>query len=69
MTRDRWLITAAGAAAVTVVVAVQVVTQAARAEVAPAQGAPIVAAGTDALAGLVVVPERLRGNDYRRLAI
>ena len=67
MTRDRWLIPAAVAAAVSVVVAVQVVTQAARADVAQV-GAPTVAAGADVLAGVVVVPARVRGNDYRRAA-
>ena len=67
MTRDRWLIPAAVAAAVSVVVAVQVVTQAARADVAQV-GVPTVAAGADVLAGVVVVPARVRGNDYRRAA-
>ena len=67
MTRDRWLIPAAVTAAITVVVAVQVVTHGSRADVTQA-GAPKVAAGADVLAGIVVVPERVRGTDYRRAA-
>ena len=68
MTRSRLLVPAAVAAAVTVTVAVQVVSQAARADVTPQAGAPTVAAGADVLKGVIVVPERVRGNDYRRAA-
>ena len=58
-----WL---AAAAALAVVVAVQVLTGAgSRASTARA-GAPIVQPGVDVLAGISVVPRRERGNDYRR---
>ena len=67
MTRDRFLLPAATAAAVAVIVAVQVVGQAARADVA--QGSPpTVKAGADVLGGVAVVPDRVRGSDYRRAA-
>ncbi|MCB1289963.1 HNH endonuclease family protein [Mycolicibacterium sp.] len=59
-----WL---AAFAAIALVVAVQVVS-ADRGERATGTGAPTVAPGTDVLAGVGVVPERIRGNDYRRSA-
>ena len=60
-----WL---AAVAAVAVVVAVQVVLAAGRSARGAQSGAPRVAPGADVLAGIVVVPERIRGNDYRRTA-
>ena len=68
MTRDRLLVTAGAAAVVSVAVAVQVLTQSARADLTAQGGAPTVAADADVLSGIVVVPERVRGNDYRRAA-
>lgn len=62
------LLASAGAAVVAVIVAVQVVMQAARAEVTVGRGAPVVPAGTDVLAGIAVVSARERGSDYRRAA-
>lgn len=59
-----WL---AAFAAIAVVVAVQVVS-AGRSGLMTGTGAPTVAPGTDVLAGVSVVPERVRGNDYRRSA-
>ncbi len=52
-----------------VVVAVQVTASAQRADrfVALAD-VPTVAAGVDVLAGVVVIPQRIHGNDYRRAA-
>ena len=58
-----WL---AAVAVVSVVVAAQVLT-AARPS-GPQAGAPALAPGTDLLAGLTVVPARVRGRDYRRSA-
>ncbi len=58
-----WL---AAIAAVAVFVAVQVLSAAEPS--GPAAEAPIVAAGSDVLAGIVIVPARIRGNDYRRAA-
>jgi hypothetical protein len=61
------LIWLAAVAAVTVLVAVQVLA-AARASRPGLAGAPIVAAGTDLLAGISIVSARVRGEDYRRTA-
>jgi hypothetical protein len=58
-----WL---AAIAAVAVFVAAQVLSAAKPS--GPAAGAPTVAAGSDVLAGIDVVPARIRGNDYRRAA-
>jgi len=54
-------------AAIAVVVAVQVVS-AGRSGPVTGAGAPTVSPGTDVLAGVSVVPGRIRGNDYRRAA-
>lgn len=59
-----WL---AAVAAVTVLVAVQVLANA-RASRPGLAGAPIVAVGTDVLAGITVVAGRVRGDDYNRAA-
>jgi hypothetical protein len=61
--RTRWL---AAFAALAVIVAAQTVAQQAGREVPP--GLPTVSAGSDLLAGVAVVPERVRGYDYRRAA-
>lgn len=57
-------------AVLTVVVAAQVLVHQNRVaeERAGAAGAPTVAPGTDVLAGIELVPSRIRGNDYRRSA-
>lgn len=62
----RTLLWLAAAAAVAVLVAGQVLSAASPST--PRVGAPVVAAGTDVLAGISVVPERVRGHDYRRTA-
>ena len=59
-----WL---AAFAAIAVLVAAQVVS-AARTDPLAGSGAPTVAPGVDLLAGVRVVDERVRGNDYRRAA-
>jgi hypothetical protein len=66
MKRLAWLV---AAVALTVVVAAQVTAAAQRADrfVALAD-VPTVAAGVDVLAGVVVIPQRIHGNDYRRAA-
>ena len=60
-----WL---AAFAALTVIVAAQVITAAGHSDPAAAAQAPTVAPGTDVLAGLALVPERIRADDYRRAA-
>ena len=63
-----WLI---AAVAVTILVAVQVTTAAAREDrfVAGAgDDVPVVAAGVDVLAGIPTIPMRVREHDYRRAA-
>lgn len=67
MTR-RTLLWPAAAAALSVVVAVQVIGDAGRTGAAERAPAPVVAAGVDVLAGVTVVPDRIRENDYRRAA-
>jgi hypothetical protein len=64
--RLAWLV---AGVALTVVVAFQVTAAAQRADrfVALAD-VPTVAAGVDVLAGVVVIPQRVHGNDYRRAA-
>jgi hypothetical protein len=57
----------AGAAAVAVVVAAQVV-GGARSDLAGQAGMPTVRAGSDVLAGVATAPTRARGFDYRRSA-
>ncbi len=58
-----WL---AAIAAVAVFVAVQALS--ATRPSGPGAAAPTVAAGSDVLAGIAIVPARIRGNDYRRAA-
>jgi hypothetical protein len=58
----------AGAAALAVVVAAQVVSGAAGQDQAAGGLMPAVRPGVDVLAGIAVVPRRVRGNDYRRSA-
>jgi hypothetical protein len=60
-----WL---AAAAVLAVIVAGQVLSGAGRADLTARTAAPVLAAGTDVLAGVRVVPRRLRENDYRRAA-
>ena len=60
-----WL---AAMASLSVIVAGQVISGAGRADLTANAAAPVVAAGTDVLAGIRVVPRRVRGNDYRRAA-
>jgi hypothetical protein len=69
MTRKR-LVWMALAAALAVIVAYQTVSSAAERSAAFVAGAdvPTVAPGVDVLAGVVEVPERVRGHDYRRAA-
>lgn len=66
MTRGGWL---AAAAALAVLVAVQTVAGE-RTAAPPSAGAdpPTVAPGADVLEGVVVIPARVRGHDYRRAA-
>lgn len=60
-----WL---AAAALLTVIVAAQVLSGTGRSEPSARASAPVLAAGTDVLAGVRVVPSRVRGNDYHRAA-
>ena len=60
-----WL---AAFAALTVIVAAQVIIAARHSDPAAGAQAPTVAPGTDVLAGLALVPERIRADDYRRAA-
>lgn len=62
----RTLLWLAAAAAVAVPVAGEAATTARTS--APHAAAPTISAGVDVLAGVSVVPARLRGNDYRRAA-
>jgi len=55
-------------AALAVIVAAQVTTAARHSDPTAGAQAPTIAPGIDVLAGLVVVPERVRGYDYRRSA-
>lgn len=66
MSRTRWLIAAVGLA---VVVAIQVTVASGRSTrfVADAD-VPTVAPGVDILAGIPLIPARIRGHDYRRAA-
>jgi hypothetical protein len=60
-----WL---AAAAMCAVIVAAQVLSGAGRIDPTAHAAAPVLAAGTDVLAGVRTVPTRVRGNDYRRAA-
>jgi hypothetical protein len=62
------LIALAAAAAIAVIVAVQVLLAAGDRAHATDGEAPSVAPGVDILAGIIVVPLRIRGHDYRRAA-
>lgn len=60
-----WL---AAAALLSVIVAAQVVAGSRQTDPTARAAAPVLAAGTDVLAGVRMVPQRVRGNDYRRAA-
>lgn len=60
-----WL---AAAAMLSVIVAAQAIAGDRHADLGAQAAAPALAAGTDVLAGVRVVPSRVRGNDYRRAA-
>jgi hypothetical protein len=64
----RTLLWLAALATVAVIVAAEVLFERTRADPAALAGVPTVAAGTDVLAGIVTVPQRIRGHDYRRAA-
>lgn len=66
--KRRHLLWPAAAAAVSVVVAAQVLSGTGGSGPAAGAGAPTVRPGVDVLAGVPVVPRRVRGNDYRRSA-
>ena len=66
--KRRTLLWLAAAASLSVIVAGQVISGAGRADLTAQASAPVVAAGADVLAGVRVVPSRVRGNDYRRAA-
>jgi len=64
----RWAWLAAGVL-LAVVVAIQVMTSTARSDrFVAAADVPTVAPGVDVLAGIAEIPQRIRGNDYRRAA-
>ncbi|MCV7345711.1 HNH endonuclease family protein [Mycolicibacterium rhodesiae] len=67
--RRRHLIWLAVIAALSVIVSVQVTSSANHPDAMIARAdVPTVVPGTDVLDGIVVIPQRLRGNDYRRAA-
>ena len=67
--RRRSLIWLSAMAALAVIVAAQVVSSAGDSQSLVARAdVPTVAPGSDVLAGIVVVPQRIRGYDYRRAA-
>ncbi len=66
--KRRTLLWLAAAALLSVIVAAQVLSGAGSAALTARAAAPVLAAGTDVLAGVRVVPSRVRGNDYRRTA-
>ncbi|MBI3690586.1 MAG: hypothetical protein HY239_08010, partial [Mycolicibacterium aromaticivorans] len=67
--RRRSLIWLAVIAALAVIVSVQVTSSTSHPDAMIARAdVPTVAPGTDVLDGIVVIPQRLRGNDYRRAA-
>ncbi|WP_431239527.1 HNH endonuclease family protein [Mycolicibacterium aichiense] len=67
--RRRPLIWLAVIAALAVIVSVQVTSSTSHPDAMIARAdVPTVAPGTDVLDGIVVIPQRLRGNDYRRAA-
>jgi len=66
--KRRTLLWLAALAAVAVIVAGQVLLAAGRADLSARADAPTVRPGADVLAGVTVVPARIRGFDYRRSA-
>ncbi|KDE98068.1 membrane protein [Mycolicibacterium aromaticivorans JS19b1 = JCM 16368] len=67
--RRRPLIWLAVIAALSVIVSVQVTSSTSHPDAMIARAdVPTVAPGTDVLEGIVVIPQRVRGNDYRRAA-
>lgn len=67
--RRRHLIWLAVITALAVIVSVQVTSSTSHPDAMIARAdVPTVAPGTDVLDGIVVIPQRLRGNDYRRAA-
>lgn len=66
--KRRHLLWLAATASLAVIVAAQVLTGAGRRPPAVSGSAPAVRPGADVLAGITVVPQRIRGNDYRRSA-
>lgn len=66
--RPRTLAWLAATAGVAVIVAGQAMWSAGHADPAALARVPTVVPGADVVAGIVVVPERVRGNDYRRAA-
>jgi hypothetical protein len=67
--RRRTIIWLAVIAALSVIVAVQVRSSAGEADRMVARAdVPTVAPGIDVLSGIAIVPQRMRGNDYRRAA-
>lgn len=67
--RRRTLIWLAAVAALSVIVSVQVMATTAEPDRMVARAdVPTVTPGTDVLGGIVIVPQRVRGNDYRRAA-
>ncbi|MCB9442427.1 MAG: HNH endonuclease [Mycolicibacterium sp.] len=66
--KRRHLLWLAAAAALAVIVAAQVLTGAGGRPPAASGAAPTVSPGADVLAGITLIPQRIRGNDYRRAA-
>lgn len=66
--KRRTLAGLAASAGLSVIVAGQVITGAAQSDSPDRDGRPTVAPGADVLAGVAVVEQRVRGNDYRRAA-
>lgn len=64
----RRLLWPAAVAGIAVVVSAQVLAQQTTAATDSVAGPPTVTAGADVLAGVTTVPQRIRGNDYRRTA-
>ena len=66
--RRRTLVLLAAAAAISLTVAVQVLISTGRPDPVARAGMPTVSAGADVLSGITVIPQRVRGYDYRRPA-